>query len=308
MAWPVPRPFVERLTEPEQRAWAVGLGVTAERVGAAWRLQPDGPAMWGYMSVVWPVRGEDGHRCVLKVGEQTGGTDAEALALAAWDGDGAVRLLRHDPGSGARLLEELDPATDLQHVPDDAEATRALGEVLARLCRTPAPAGLPTLLDEVRRVEACLRARIPAAHDLVGRRAVEAALTGAAQLAGLLAADPSPALVHGDLHHLNVLHTLPDRPPQWLAIDPRPLAGVSEWDVVAPLRNRWADAVATGDPDSALRQRLSALTAIAGLDAELARTCAQLVAVDMVTWIQMESTGGHEPFLPPYEVMATWHG
>ncbi len=306
MPWPVPRPFVDRLAEPAQRAWALGLGGTAEQVGDAWGLVPDGPAMWGYMSVVWPVRDADGRRCVLKVGEQTGGTDAEALALAAWDGDGAVRLLRHDPGNGARLLDELDPSTDLQQVPD-AEATAALGEVLGRLCRTPAPAGLPLLVEEVRRISRCVRARGRGADDLVGPRAVQAALATAADLEALLLALDRPLVVHGDLHHLNVLRTLPDRPPRWLAIDPRPLAGAAEWDVVAPLRNRWADAVASGDPDGALRQRLSTLTSLAGLDAGLARACAQLAGVDMVTWIRMESTGGHEPFLPPYEVLAAWH-
>lgn len=59
-------------------------------------------------------------------------------------------------------------------------------------------------------------------------------------------------LVHWDLHYANVLAELPDAGGgRWLAIDPLPRAGFREAEVVAPLRNRWSDAVATGDPDGA---------------------------------------------------------
>ena len=65
----------------------------------------------------------------------------EAAALAAWDGDGAVRLLEHDPERGAFLLERLEPGTQAWELDED-EATLAVAGVLRRLHREP-PTGHP---------------------------------------------------------------------------------------------------------------------------------------------------------------------
>lgn len=91
-------------------------------------------------------------------------------------------------------------------------------------------------------------------------------------------------LVHWDLHYANVLAELPDAGGgRWLAIDRLPRAGFREAEVVAPLRNRWSDAVATGDPDAALRRRLDLLCEAAGLHRRRAAAFAQAVAVDNVS-------------------------
>ena len=70
-------------------------------------------------------------------------------------------------------------------------------------------------------------------------------------------------------------------PAAWRAIDPLPMAGRREWELIALLRNRWPDAVASGDPDRALRRRLDQVCERADLDRRsLARACAQAAAVD----------------------------
>ena len=120
------------------------------------------------------------------------------------------------------------------------------------------------------------------------------------------AGGPWPA-VHGDLHFCNVLHTRSGGPdPGWRVIDPLPSLGPAELDVIAPMRNRWQDAVATGDPERALRRRLDQLVEVAGLDLALARSLCQAVAVDNVSWILLEKPVKQDRFLDPYRVMATW--
>jgi len=60
--------------------------------------------------------------------------DHEADALAAWNGDGAVRLLRHDRARRAMLIERAVPGYDATQIPDDEALTVAM-EVGRRLWR-----------------------------------------------------------------------------------------------------------------------------------------------------------------------------
>ena len=54
-----------------------------------------------------------GQGCVVKLGIGSEEGDRESLALAAYAGRGAVRLLRHDAARHAMLLERVDPGDDL---------------------------------------------------------------------------------------------------------------------------------------------------------------------------------------------------
>src|SRR5439155_24253292 len=48
---------------------------------------------------------EDGREAVLKIQKPHRESEHEAAALELWDGDGAIRLLAHDPEHDALLLE-----------------------------------------------------------------------------------------------------------------------------------------------------------------------------------------------------------
>lgn len=110
--------------------------------------------------------------------------------------------------------------------------------------------------------------------DVMPRPRAERALDTASDLGASLRAATGPMpLVHGDCHYLNVLHTLPEEPAGWVAINPLPAAGYPEWQLAAPLRNRWADAAASDDPERAQRRRFDILSERAGLDRDLGRGC-----------------------------------
>ena len=113
--------------------------------------------------------------------------------------------------------------------------------------------------------------------------------------------------MHGDLHYCNVLHTRAGAAdPGWRVIDPLPMLGPAEAEVIAPMRNRWEDAVATGDPDRALRRRLDQLADLADLDRALATALCHAVAVDNLSWVLLDKPVAQDRFLGAYRVMATW--
>jgi streptomycin 6-kinase len=114
-------------------------------------------------SLVLPVVCADGTAAALKLQPLDEENAGEPIGLRAWDGDGAVRLLDHDPTTGAMLLGRLDATRPLSTVADTL-ALQILAELLARLVAVPAPHGLRSLagiaaamLDQVPHVVPMLR-------------------------------------------------------------------------------------------------------------------------------------------------------
>ncbi|KGN36822.1 aminoglycoside resistance protein [Knoellia subterranea KCTC 19937] len=226
-----------------------------------WDLVLDGPPMTGWTAVVHPVVRRDdldGAQFVLKVGWPHVESAQEHLALRAWDGHGAVRLVAADPSRGALLLERLDSSRDLQRVDID-EACAAVGS-LYRDLHIPAPPTIRTLPAYLDPYLTKLRQRTDVPRRVVTR------VTG---LARDLLAEPGPrVLLHTDLHFENVLAA--DRDP-WLAIDPKPLAGPAGYELHPLLRNRF-DEMGTGSAMRwSVRRRLEVTCEAAGLDEEVGR-------------------------------------
>jgi streptomycin 6-kinase len=245
------------------RAWIDAAPDLAARLLDRWQLRPDGAATCGATALVLPVVRAGATPAVLKLHPVTDHTVGEPDALRAWNGNGAVRLLDHDPESGSMLLERLDADRSLATVRDDLAALEILSELLARLSAVPAPAGMrqlsdfgADLLDRAPRVLTLVRD--PSQHLLI--RACASALEEVLSEAG-------DRLVHEDLHFDNILAPHPsDQREPWLAIDPNPVAGDPGFALLAALHNRWEEAIATGDVPRAIRRRFDLMTDILGLD------------------------------------------
>ncbi len=191
----------------------------------------------------------------------------EALALALWDGHGAVRLLAHDPARRALLLERCLPGDALLARAGDDEAGDVVCGLLARLARRPPPghpfAGLAELAPGWAQ-------RIAARWEARGRPFARALLHRALAALRDLPADPATpgVLLHQDLHAANVLRAA--REP-WLVIDPKPLVGDPAFDLASLLRDRRPELARDPGAPRRVRRRLDRLAAATGLDRERVR-------------------------------------
>ncbi|MFC4911583.1 aminoglycoside phosphotransferase family protein [Actinomadura gamaensis] len=207
------------------KRWLRELPRILEAVARDWELAVDEPYELSYHYVT-RVTCADGTPGVLKLGlPHAESITNELPALKAFDGRGAVRVLRADLARGAILLERATPGTRLRElVPDrDAEATSALVSVMKRL-HVPPPDDCP-LPDAITQVKAFddYASRLgdsgPIPLDFVVR--------AGGLMRELCASAPERVVLHGDLHHDNVLRAT--REP-WLAIDPHGLVGDPGYD------------------------------------------------------------------------------
>ena len=244
---------------PDWAAWVAGLPVVLDGLLEQWRLATDGRYTHGHCSIVVPVRDENATPAMLKVGFPEPDSEHEHIALRAWDGNGAVRLMRADPHRRALLLERLGPA-DLAGV-DDLEACRIVGTLYRRI-HLPALPRLRSLSTLIERWTADL-AGLPRSAPLPHRLVEQAVALGID-----LAADGAVPewVLHTDLHYGNVLAG--DREP-WLVIDPKPVNGDPHYEIAPMLWNRWDEI--DGDVRGGVRRRFGALVDAGGFDADRAR-------------------------------------
>lgn len=268
----VPAGFVARLSSlPAERGpagsdWVAALPHLLVDVLGAWELTVDGEAMTGQCALVLPVRGPEGS-AALKLGWPHREADGEHLALRAWDGRGAVRLLRADPRRSVLLLERLTT----QDLTDqwDEEAVAVVAGLYADLHLTPLPQ-VPALVPWVEEILAR-----PAVAGLP-RRFVEQA-RGSLRSLGSLGGE---RLLHGDLHYGNVLSDGTD----WVAIDPKPVTGHPAWEVAPLLTNRVEEMGTGASLRWSVRRRVEVVCDVAGLDDEVVRSVSALREVVNAVW------------------------
>lgn len=259
---------------PDGDSWLRRLPGLVDTAARRWELTiDDALARFGECALVLPVTRRDGTPAALKLTWPHRESRHEHLALRAWSGDGAVRLLAAYPSEDALLLERLDPDSDLTGV-DEYDACQIIGGLLARLDR-PALPQLDTLSAWVEGFTG--RAALGNPH--LPRRFVEQARTLAVELASDAEAVDA-RLVHTDLHYENVLAHPVSR--ESLAIDPKPMAAEPAFAVWPALHNRWAEAAdgSEGELRWSIRCRLGWLCHAAGIDEDRSRAWALVRTVD----------------------------
>jgi len=188
---------------------------------SAWSLVPDGDPIVTHAARLLPVR-RHGEAAMLKLSneqdERLGG-----IVMEWWGGDGAARVLACD---GAALL--LERATGPGSLSEMARTGRD-DEACKILCK--AAAGLHAVRakkrPELTPLAEWFRELWPAARAYEGR-AHGGILNRSAEVAEALLGDQREIVVlHGDLHHDNVLDF---GPRGWLAIDPKHLVGERSFD------------------------------------------------------------------------------
>lgn len=247
--------------------WLARLSQLAVECAEQWELELGPPFAGSNASLVMPA-GD----AVLKINFPDDESEHEPYALRLWNGDGAVRLLRHDPERRALLIERCEPGTTLLELDDD-EAGDVVPGLLPRLWKSPSQEF--RLLATV--AERWIK-ELPAQWESFGRPFERAILDAAVDALRELGPTQGPLVVaNEDLHAGNVLAS--QREP-WLVIDPKPLAAEREFTLVAMIRDRTDEVLAGPQPLRRLRRRLDRLTSDLELDRERVRgwTVAHTVA------------------------------
>ncbi|WUH29243.1 aminoglycoside phosphotransferase family protein [Streptomyces sp. NBC_00445] len=238
------------------RAFIAGLPDLTAAFLARWQLTVDGRPMHGVGALVVPVVRADGTAAVLKLQLLDEESEGEPVALRIWDGDGAVRLLDHDPATGTMLLERLDENRMLSHLDDTRGAVLIIARLLAHLTSVPAPHGMRRLGD----IAQAMLDQTPWALQRIPDPEARRLVADCAAAVREVVDEPGDRLLHWDLHDENVLAS--DRAP-WLAIDPKPLSGDPGFELWPALDNRF-------DADEIV-WRFDAMTDVLGLDRARAR-------------------------------------
>ncbi|MEU8523111.1 aminoglycoside phosphotransferase family protein [Streptomyces sp. NPDC048577] len=227
----------------------------------------------GRGSLVLLVRRPDGTPAALKIAPSAARPDAEARALAHWDGWGAVRLL-DTADDGSLVLERLHPEVSLRSLPEAKALLEAAGIVRRLWVEPPAEHGFETVAD---RTSAQATAMEPHRADPAAGTLTETALE---TRAALVAHSPETLLLHGCFRQGKVLAG--DRAP-WLAVGPEPLVGERAYDLARLARDRVEDLVAASAGASAARRRVNRLADSLEVDRERLRGWTLFRAVESGT-------------------------
>jgi streptomycin 6-kinase len=243
---------VPRIFGDKGRSWLPTLAGILQRCRHKWRLADGVPAPFMSMNYIEFTTTEAGLPVALKVGVPHDDLFTEMDALRAYDGVGAARFIDADHDLAAILMERARPGTMLWESGDDAEQTQIAGGVLAVLpVEPPAQHAMPHLADQVAGAFAQNRSRFQ------GLMPEELMRTAEDLLSPLLEAPGGPILLHGDLHHENILH---DERRGWLAIDPKGVIGPRPYQAARLLNNRIPETATEDERAGLMMRRLDILS------------------------------------------------
>jgi streptomycin 6-kinase len=226
-----------------------------ERI-AAWRITAE--ALVETDSSILVLGQRDRQPVALKVLRRQGDEWHSGDVLQAFGGHGVVRVL--DYVDGALLLERLKPGTSLADLAlngHDDDATAILADVIGRMSPCAHERSVPTIEDWGQGF---------ARYRASDHRQIPASLVHAAERVylELCRTQSRPRLLHGDLHHYNVLL---DSERGWLAIDPKGVVGELEYETGAALRNPYDRPDLFTSPP-AIARRVDCFSRELGLDAK----------------------------------------
>jgi streptomycin 6-kinase len=216
---------IERVYGEQGRQWLATLPTLLLECRQRWSLELERPFENLSYNFVIPARTAQGAAVVLKLGVPCRELQTEAAALDLFEGNGVVRLLDHDVPRGALLIERVLPGAPLGNSRGNAEATRIAATLMQRLWREP-PTGhsFPSLalwFEAFARLRQQFNgASGPFPPEIIARAEhTFAELNDSAERAVLL---------HGDLHHDNILASAVSG---WVAIDPKGIVGDPGYEV-----------------------------------------------------------------------------
>lgn len=166
-----------------------------------------------------------GSKVALKFAHSKAEIKSEAEALKFYDGVGCVRLLCLDEKNGVLLRSYAHPPYLKSFFPSkDEEAVLCAAGVIKKLHSKKIIQNdtYPTIADWLRSLKT---------HGVIQKRHIDRAKLLAKDL---LNSSEQVVLLHGDLHHDNIMQTYDG---EWIAIDPKGVVGEAAYEIGAFIRN-----------------------------------------------------------------------
>lgn len=247
----LPDDFKQNITEifaEEGRQWLAELPETIDKIARKWGLKMGKHFSDLSFNYVLPCVFADGTDAVLKIGfpKNKPSAAAEYKILKMFGGKKIVRPLGLDEEYCALFIERLLPGENLKIIcqKDDRRSNETAIEIMRKLWREPPQSGEVTTLDKW--LESFVEAGTFEFESRIFAR-------GRDCYRKLLEKSKQKVLLHGDLHHENILSA--QRAP-YLAIDPKGLVGDIGYELSVFLNNPRTWIIEHGDAGNMLRQRL----------------------------------------------------
>src|ERR1700730_5931848 len=275
---------IERVYGETGRQWVVTAPSILNECRVRWSLELDEPFANLSYNLVIPGRTSAGREIVLKVGVPCAELLTEAGALSLFDGVVAARLLDHDAARGVLLIERVTPGIPVYKLQGGEEATKSAAALMRRLWRVPPQQhSFPSLAIWFRAFSR-LRDEFgggtgPFPSEVIGQ--------AEDQFSKLSASPTRDVILHGDLHHENILSSASHG---WLAIDPKGICGDPGYEVGSFVLNRLPAEASDTETMTILDQRLSIFSAELGIQRERLASWAFCHAVLSALWNFEEST------------------
>lgn len=230
--------------------WLNDLTRIIGEIAENWSLKVEKPFPNLSYNYVAPCAFLDGGEAVLKIALPLNNPEIfnEVSFLKLSDGKGAVKLLKSDKNHRAILLERLTPGKNLKEIFRENE-TKAV-EIAVKIMREIVKE--PPLNSDFRQLEDWFKGFEKAASTKFPRKFTSKARDFFEELNS---ASKQKFLLHGDLHHENILTATRE---EFLAIDPKGIVGDIGYEIAVFLNNHlwWlaSDADLREKLDEAVRQ------------------------------------------------------
>ncbi|KRF11184.1 aminoglycoside phosphotransferase family protein [Paenibacillus sp. Soil787] len=257
-----------------------------------WQMKLMSPFDLSFNYVAPAIR-KDGTEVVVKLVIPGDEFASEVGALKLFNGNGMVKIIDVDIENGILILERLLPGKTLAVLENEEEAAHIASQVMKRLW-IPAPtnsSSIPTTFTMEKKLIHILKKNTEGLGPITKEILQEAVDT----YKSMNAMPDKPFLLHGDLHHYNIL--MAAREP-WLAIDPKGLIGDREYDVIQYLLNK----LPNGDSTNVIEKRIDILVKELNLDKKRLLSWGFAHSVLSTCWTVQEDGRYSEPFYKAIQV------
>lgn len=256
----IPASFKEKIINGFGSAgenWLQSLEDNMHHIAEIWGLTLERPVTNLSYNYVIHVTDQENNPYILKLGLPGFDFENEIRTLHLYNGQGCAKLVKDDAKLGAMLLEKLEPGKMLCTEADETIAIQNFCHVWKQIRRPlPKDGCFPTVLDWANAFTK-YQSNHPQNDGIIPNEWVKMA---ASYLYEIQQSSMDNELLHGDLHHENILLS---NERGWLAIDPKGVAGSRAFDVVSFMINHL---FTKPEPEALLKLRVDLISELLQLD------------------------------------------